>query len=48
MTKGALERDRPLSTGNLDFDVMFDPGWDGYAEETSHAFESPFRDEKPT
>ncbi len=36
---------------DLDFDVMFDPAWDGYAEETSLAFEywfSPFRDDKPS
>jgi hypothetical protein len=34
---------------DLDFDVMFDPAWDGYAEETSLAFEhwfSPFRDDE--
>ena len=36
---------------DLDFEVMFDPAWDGYAEETSLAFEywfSPFRDDEPT
>ena len=36
---------------DLDFEVMFDPAWDGYAEETSFAFEywfSPFRDDEPT
>jgi hypothetical protein len=36
---------------DLDFDVMFDPAWDGYAEETSLAFEywfSPFRDDEPS
>lgn len=36
---------------DLDFEVMFEPAWDGYAEETSLAFEywfSPFRDDEPT
>jgi len=35
---------------DLDFDLVFDPAWDGYAEETSLAFEysfSPFRDDEP-
>jgi len=35
---------------DLDIEVMFDPAWDGYEEETSLAFEywfSPFRADEP-
>jgi len=45
----ALFQDSALE--DLDFEVMFDPAWDGYAVETSLAFEyrfSPFRDDEPT